>query len=333
MNRKVLKVRMAKRISKASENCRKLLLNSLLTLSVIFSVQTAHAQGSNIPTFAELCNAPGVIKCVGFDNASEIDPWVVPASQDIVRARLDTTVRASGGGSLRFEIPGLTGSNNSGSWMAPMGQGFGQYEKFYVMFKQRFSPVMLDSTIKWGAGWKQVIFHKRGSSCGAVELTTQNLYKRNFPQMYTSCGARQLEIRDSQGIKLEQGDYNCYYGQYNSEDCAFYAADQWMVFYWEVEIGQWRTNTSKIRAFVAYEGQPLKQYIDVPNFELSYNDSEDDTYSTVQITPYSTDKVSTEDHPTAYTWYDELIVSTQPIAYPRAAGATRPDAPTDLETN
>lgn len=329
MNRDILSANRNHR----SSMCRPMRLNTLLTLMSLFAAPIVLAQANEIPTFAELCAAPGVVKCVGFDDASEIDPWVVPASQDIVRAGLDTTVKASGGGSIRFEIPGLTGSNNAGSWMAPMGQSFGQNEKFYVMFKQRFTREMLDNSFKWGAGWKQVIFHKRGSSCGAVELTTQNLYSRGFPQMYTSCGARQLEDRDGQGIKLQQGDYNCYYRQYNSEDCGFYAEEQWMVFYWEIEIGEWVTNTSKIRAYLAYEGQLLKQFIDMPNFELSFNDSENDTYSTIQLTPYSTDKVSTFDHPTAYTWYDELIVSTQPIAYPRAAGAIAPEAPTDLDAN
>jgi hypothetical protein len=39
-------------------------------------------------------------------------------------------------------------------------------------------------------------------------------------------------------------------------------------------------------------------------------------FNSVYLTTYMTNKDSAADHPTAYAWYDELIVSTEPIAPP-----------------
>jgi hypothetical protein len=37
----------------------------------------------------------------------------------------------------------------------------------------------------------------------------------------------------------------------------------------------------------------------------------------VWLIPYNTNKDGTQDHPTAYTWYDELIISKSRIPDPK----------------
>lgn len=277
--------------------------------------------------FQARCSAPGVVKCVGFDSAAEIAPGVnlYPAWDGQIRGVADTAIKASGSSSLRFEVPAYSAANTSGYSMWDMGRNFGPGSTFYVQFRQRFSQAMLDTQFN-SNGWKQVIFHRSSVSCGSVELTTQNSYNQGFPIMYTDCGARSLRdtlINDD--YMLQQGDYQCRYSS-RPAGCATYKANQWMTFSYRVQIGEWNTPTSSINAWVAYEGEPLKQWIKQDNFELRYGDSPTDTYSKIQLTTYQSKKDTTQNHPVGYVWYDELIVSTQPIAGPGGSLIPPPDS-------
>jgi hypothetical protein len=267
--------------------------------------------------FQRRCSGAGVIKCMGFDSSAEVIPGqtLLPAWDGVYRGTFDTTTRASGAASLRFEIPQYSAANTSGSALLDMGRGFGPGSTFYIQFRQRFTQAMLDTKYQ-SDGWKQVIFHRAGVSCGSVELTTQNSWNQGFPIMYTDCGGRQLkENIGSSDYMLQQGDYQCKYSA-RPNGCATYAANQWMTFSYRVTVGAWDTPTSTIQAWVAYEGQPLRKWIDMSNFVLKYGDSPSNTYSKIQLTPYQSKKSTSQSHPTAYTWYDELIVSTSPIPGP-----------------
>lgn len=273
--------------------------------------------------FNARCTAPGVIKCVGFDSTADIQHNVTlfPAAGGAFRGTIDTTTRASGAGSLKFEIPAGSGPNAAGYWSSYMGQQFGANTTFYVQFRQRFSPEMIDTRFLTGTGgttyWKQVIFHELGSTCDSIELTTGNIQNRGFPQMYTECGANPLDTSLPGGdFGLQQGDYDCRFQNQNSTDCSEYHPNEWMTFYYEIHLGDWGTESSYIKAYVAYEGGPMLQFIDLPNTRLNFNDSPNDTYDTIDLLTYMTGKSGTQSHPTAYSWYDEFIVSTQPIAGP-----------------
>lgn len=281
--------------------------------------------------FDAACSQSGVLKCIGFDSASELDPYLTAADDDQIHGFLDTSVSASGGGSLRFEIPPFSSSDSSGAWRDDLGGSFGEGDRFYVAFKQRFSQAMVDTDFD-GAGWKQMIIHRNGPSCASVQLVTQNQFHNGFPTMYTDCGAYNFYIEQPDGdFHLQQGDYVCRYRSPNTTDCSYYRADNWMTFYYEVEVGNWDTPNSVVRAFVAYEGEPLMQFVDMRDVSFEYDSSPSDTFDIIQLTPYHTDKNASLNHPVAHTWYDDLIISTQPIydvdAIPTAV---RPMPPTGL---
>ncbi len=279
--------------------------------------------------FEGRCHAEGVLVCQGFDTPEITIPAKYPASglypagDQSFRGFFDSKVKASGAGSLRFEIPTRTGANAAGYWQQSMGRSFGEGSTFYVQFRQRFSKEMLKN--KWGdTTWKQVIFHHQGATCADVELTTVQYYQAGFPTMYTACGARTLYTNGGNPpTKLEQGDYNCWYGQYSAKDCFMYPADEWVTFYYQVSIGHWERPDSTINAWVARDGKPYKQWIEMRNFVLS-NDHPGQDYDTVTLLTYMTAKSDKIDLPTAYCWYDDLIISTRPIAPPSASGATPP---------
>ncbi len=274
--------------------------------------------------FETRCRAPGVLVCEGFESPAEFAParWpasgLYPAWDQVIRGTRDTSVRASGKSSLRFEIPSRSPANAAGFWRQSMKHSFGEGSTFYVQFRQRFSKEMLKN--KWkDTSWKQVIFHNTAATCADVELTTGQYYHDGFPIMYTDCGGRL--IATNSGVppyKLEQGDYNCWYSQYNAKDCFFYPADEWVTFYYEISIGHWEKPDSSIQAWVALDGQPYKQWIKMPGFVLK-NENPGQDYDSVTLLTYMTGKNMLDSQPLAYTWYEDLIVSTQPIASPTAS--------------
>jgi chitodextrinase len=290
------------------------------TVSAAVSVTTNNAVAAN--TFQQRCAAAGVIKCVGFDALTDITPFISADGNGVIQASLDTTISASGGGSLKFVIPATSGQNSSGSWSDRLGGSFGPGTTFFVQYRQRFSPEFVNTNYN-GNGWKQSIFHMAGSTCASIELTTQNTWQHGFPEMYTDCGARGFEVPLNGGTDtlLEQGDtsttgYNCHYINQVAPFCAFYQPNTWMTFYYEVVLGSWGTPTSTIKAWVAYEGGPMQEFINMQGYTLNFNNSASDVYNSITLLPYNTNKPASQVNPVAYTWYDELIVSTQPIPAP-----------------
>jgi hypothetical protein len=270
------------------------------------------------------CHSAGVLVCVGFDSPTDFVPakWpgsgLYPAGDQVIRGSFDTTVKASGKGSLRFEIPSHSGANAAGSWIQRFGRNFGEGTTFYVQFRERFSPEMLKN--HWGdTSWKQVIFHNAAATCASVELTTGQYYHDGFPIMYTECGGRGLYTNSgTPPYLLEQGDYNCWYGQYNAKSCFMYPANAWVTFYYQVSLGHWGKPDSSINAWVALDGQGYRQWIRMPHFILR-NEHPGQDYDSLTLLTYMTNKDASKDLPTAYAWYDELIVSTEPIAPPTAS--------------
>lgn len=302
--------------------------------------------------FASRCAAPGVVKCVGFDDTTtEIvrGQTLHPDGNGVYRGGLDTAVKASGNGSLRFDLPPPphAGQNIAGSWTPlsndALGRLFGQNSTFYVQFRQRFSPEMLSNT--WNGYWKTVIFHYNQRSCGSLELATQRYYGNPMVTMYTDCGGRNFfttldgtRLTNSTPLLLQQGDYRCEYGRINASDCFFIATDEWMTFYYKITIGTWDQPNSTVEAWVAFESSSeYRQFVRVPDLSLSCNSNScttspgrDEGFNNLTFTPYMTGLPSNSGRAgvTSRVWYDELIVSTQPIPPPTASA--RPQAPSSL---
>jgi hypothetical protein len=274
------------------------------------------------------CHAPGVLVCQGFDSPDKIHParypgtGLYPAWDGSFRGTIDTGVKASGAGSLRFEVPSHSAANTSGYWRQPFGRNFGEEATFYVQFRQRFSEEMLKND--WGGTtWKQVIFHNDGQTCTDLGIVTVQYYDSGFPIMYTECGARMVATNNGKPpYLLQQGDYNCWYRRYNAKDCFLYPANEWVTFYFKVSVGHWGRPDSSINAWVARDGQRYRQWIKIPDFMLQ-NAHPGRDYDSLTLLTYMTGKSTSVEHPTAYTWFDELIVSSQPIAEPTASAASK----------
>ncbi|MDP2324904.1 MAG: hypothetical protein Q8N51_12875, partial [Gammaproteobacteria bacterium] len=124
--------------------------------SAIVTVQD-QSQTNN---FQARCAGSGVLQCVGFDSSADFSSSLLfPAGDGQIRAVMDSNVKASGNGALRFEIPSNSGANSSGYWLGSLGKDFGPGDTMHLQFRQRFSQAMLNTNYEPGAGWKQFILH------------------------------------------------------------------------------------------------------------------------------------------------------------------------------
>lgn len=266
-------------------------------------------------TFAQRCADPAVVKCVGFDTPAEVDPFVYPPhGMTDKRARVVTDVKASGAGSLRFDIPPNTPADTSGSYWQNFSDDlsvqFGEGQQFFVQWRQRFSPEFLRTAYRGGGGWKQAIIGEgdrpgvRVYSCTEIEIVVQNTDQRGFAQVYHSCG----------------GKDGAYEGLDNVRAIS-YRADEWMTFQVQVKIGRWYRNDRRyqrdgtVRLWVAAEGRPSRLAVDRSRYDL-VNTNPAARYGKVWLLPYHSRKDPSQRHPTGHTRYDELVISRSRIADP-----------------
>lgn len=303
--------------------------------------------------FAARCAGPGVLRCIGFDNTTADivrGTNLHPDGNGNYRAGLDTAQKASGGGSLRFDLPPPphAGANIAGRWSPlsndGLGRLFSQNSTFYVQFRIRFSREFLDNT--WNSAWKIVLFHYLQTTCGSIEITTQE-YFSDFPLMYTDCGATHMYATldgtrhtETPPLLVQQGDYRCEYGSVSTANCFAFVPDEWLTLYYKISIGSWDQANSTVEAWVARAGQGYRQFIRVPGMRLSCNENScttspgrDQGYNNITFTPYMTGLSPSSGRAgvTSRLWYDELIVSTQPIPAPASGPAPQP--PTGLQVN
>lgn len=276
-------------------------------------------------------------------NAGIMPPW---GTSDYSRATRDTTVKASGNSSLKFTIPPNSGSDSSGAFFANFSSDlsvqFGENAEFYVQWRQRFSREFLETKFAGGGGWKQIIIGtgdqpgKVYASCTATEIVLTNLEHRGFPIMYHSCTGSAshgpydgfYEPYPAYDYKLQNARTSpyCLYSQSGASyfpprgNCFGYFPDEWMTFQVRIKTGPRvgdEFRNSYITLWMAREGQRSEKVIEWGPYNLSAGPiAENQRYGKVWLTPYNTDKSAAQSHPTAYTWYDELIVSRSPIADP-----------------
>ena len=333
---------------------------------------------SSAVDFATRCQDSAVVRCVGFDQQSDINGGygdVQGITPGETTPNLDTSVMASGGGSLRLTIPSNSGANTSGTFFTNFSDDlsvqFGGNQQFFIQWRQRFTAEFINTYYNGGGGWKQIIIgtgDKPGctastsangqcySSCTALETVVQNVYHRGFPQMYNSCtgssshGAYDAfsESFNSYDFKLQnaRGAPYCLYSQGNTNpssyfpsqgNCFGYFPGEWMTFQVGITTGPRQGDefvNSNIKLWMAREGQPSELVMDYGPYNLTAgSQSANQQFGKVWLLSYNTDKNPSQSHATAYTWYDELIISRARIADPDGSPIIRPMPPTDLQSN
>jgi hypothetical protein len=307
------------------------------------SVSVSNATDAALADFQARCAALGVLRCEGWDNAADFTPaggggyasGLYPAEDGTYQGIQDTSLKVSGAGSLKFNIRAGSvsplGTNPSGLWKANFGPDnnitrFGPHTTLYIQFRLRLDPNMInyDWTKVSGQGWKVFIAFGPipGTSCTGAQFVQENTNQTNVATGYTSCGTPSLDTNNGvPPMLIEQGDYNCPYtssGGYSSNpNCFAYPVNTWMTEYWVVSVGDYGQPNTSFTAYIAPDGQPLKKFIDLPNFTFNSGASAGDALMEIILQPYFSGATNATISPASAMWFDELIISTQPIAAPK----------------
>ena len=299
------------------------------------------------------CRHPGVTACQRFDNASDFEPAVFPGTgvypgsgDNYTLQTRDTSVFKTGTSALRFRWPaGVTGSNPAGDFRQLFNTSFSQNSHFYVQYSMRISPEFVSNMPFWNSNWKHHIMYRMlGTSCAGIEITgvisAASSSSNAVPHLYTDCGARsmwttsnnqtwadQTPLWQQQTATVGTSGYSCQYSAYtagsgNGTGCFFFAqhTNQWVTFYYDIELGAWSTPTSIIKGYVAFDGGPYLQYVNVTNMTMFVDGASSNGYTVISLLPYQTG-LSSSAPVDAYMWFDDVIVSTSPIAAPGVAGS------------
>lgn len=239
-------------------------------------------------------------------------------------------------------------------------QTFGQNSTFYVQYAFRADGgwTSTDWTQYGGSGQntapKLSIFHNViAGSCAEEEITVHNHNAHNLPTVYSECGSRQA-ITSTDGstynesgsfLYFQQGwtiaapftGYQCEYnsGAFSGPNCFHFTANQWYTIYFKIHVGTWGSSNSSIEAWIAPYGQQMKKWVNTNSYILNTENLCNASgtgsgslpcpgFNTLELTQFMTGKISGNGSPAAHVWYQEVIISNQPIPSSCLSGCSQP---------
>ena len=306
-------------------------------------------------------NGPGVVRSFDFDAPAQLgsktyrsNVWLNCGVKTC--ATIDTNVKASGAGSLRFDIPTLSPDNAAGSWSTEFSPDlsvrFGENSEFYVQWRQRVNQAYIDAKIldTSGApqgGFKSLIIGPGNTaattynSCEASHVVLTTFYQSRIPVGYNSCTGSKSHAAYAGFYETVLGkngaasDYliqngptlNCSF-RTGGPNCIRWAANEWMTYKIWIKTGARNNVThefdnSEYKLWIAREGQPSVLAVwwrpGIPGyFPLTAGTASDpnQSFGKITLTPFMTAKNPTQDHPLLQMWFDDLIISRQDIPDP-----------------
>jgi len=242
--------------------------------------------------------------------------------------QIDSTTAHSGAGSLKITIPSNSSADSGGHFTEvfkrnrdgnPAGIHIGPGSRFgnvlYFQFYQRFDDNFLSTNFACSrgecGGWKQAIWYgnpPNGRSASSLEVTMNNGWQRGVPQMYGQVGSDYYGIQDARGCTYKADARSG--TDYMEPPCIRYKPNQWMEFTGRIEIlGESNQPSSRVQLWI--DGELA---IDYKRARIDWSGASGEGFGQFLLSPYHTDKNPSEVHPIGHVWYDDLIISTQPIA-------------------
>jgi hypothetical protein len=296
-------------------------------VTVNVSNSTSTAAAAALQDFNARCTGTGVVYCQAFDDPTGFQQNVnifENTSYPGVFPTQDMTTSRSGKSSLRIDVPPFQGPN-MGKFSANFSGPFADNSDIYFQLATRISPEMIsnfnDSAFQWPT-WKNHSFYNGNTSCTALDVTNGINFDGKIPGLYTNCGGAAYYTNGGHPpYLLQQGDYNCPYRGETPTICFYWPTNTWITFYYHVHLTTADANgnfpNSTIEAWVSTNGQPYKKWI---NFVGNYHQPGNGYghgWNSFELYPYMTGKDSSiGGYPTAHVWYDEVVISTKPIAAP-----------------
>jgi hypothetical protein len=258
----------------------------------------------------------------------------------------DATYEASGNYSLKFTVRSQSGQQNSGAFN-PVFKRFGEPPnstfakfgpggEFWVRFSMRQSNSLITTFFNGiggrATGTKRLIVHGLESSEN-LEETINDGFQRRVPQMYSDSGTEDYGIQDWIGCTFAQDP------DYPEPPCRRFIADIWRVYQVHVIVAD---NANKdngiVELYLDDEKDPIIRVVDSNMSGLQITESYTETalwdgksngYGKLTFTLFATNKDSSQVHPEAYMWIDDVVISHTRV--PPLNGSTiRPNPPTAL---
>jgi hypothetical protein len=228
--------------------------------------------------------APGVVRYFDFDTPASVNSGCTQPAKTVAECQnfkvdpgnlttptIDTALKASGSGSLRFDVTSGKGSSNaagafSANFSSDLKTRFGENSEFFVQWRQRFNAAMVDTQITTNDGSPQYGIKmlslqagdftdpnapygfRQYSSCEAIGVVTQTYYQTRWPIAYNSCTGSASHppysgfgevVHDTPGWELIQNgipNQGCSYSA-SKAGCFKWVADEWMTFELRVKTG------------------------------------------------------------------------------------------------
>jgi hypothetical protein len=268
----------------------------------------------------------------------------------------DTTgPRVSGTGSLRLEHrSGENNANMTGSYTRFNADGgallpnFAPGQVFYTQFRYRIDTNWFNNIPTWaGAGKKVILLHQDNISCGRIELTIQHFpswYSTRIWRMYKDCGSeidpngsnlftntgnpnangtppillQQRWDLDSGPSYTKVPGYEIQYGAGSAAGAFAPQANIWYTVDQRIQLpSAWGQSNARVEAWITEPGQTQRQKF-ISWIGAIYSNGEPQNFmNNFTLTTYMTGGANNAGT-TGSCWYDEVIVSTQPIALPAA---------------
>jgi hypothetical protein len=308
------------------------------------SVSTPCVSGTGAAAdWAARSGAAGVVQAIRFATAANVTNY---RHGDAMASRVvhDPTDGIIGDGCLKINVLRADGAN-SGNWRAPLnsawttdGQGFGSTE-LYVQYRVKLGPNRLTAS-NGGGGFKICNIAGYKPSCPGCshshtghEIVVGNAYWRGSLLAYREhpvSGTTSFETTNSAGdIFLQTGldrgahitdkyqRYCLYQGGPGSAGCWDFEEQAWFTIYYRIKIVDYggAGTGNAIDIYVARAGETAYTLLyNNRNFRIGSDSDYAQGVNGIWFLPYDTNRSSANYD----TWhkYDQLIVSTQPIACP-----------------
>ena len=226
-------------------------------------------------------HGPGVVTAMGFDTQADwlsriadTDGCLAAYAPGCRANAWDSSVKASGAGSVRFDIRSQTGQGAGGNVVVNFSPDnsvqFGANEEFWLQWRQRFDAYMIDHDYAESGGsgeWKQVIIAQgdrtlangsvlQGYACSEAQLVIQNVGGRDFPSGYIECGRyanfeQTLGTNDSGSTVITRqnakGSTCIFFPRtMDTSGCLRYYPNEWMTFMVHLRMGPEGTDVSSV---------------------------------------------------------------------------------------
>lgn len=240
------------------------------------AIKHAAAPATQASDFSTICAGAGVLKCVGFDSATDIS-HIITGNSGLLPGNgasscsggngalcplIDTTTASSGAGSLKFTIPVNTSGSGTGAYFTnfstDLSQQFGANSQFYIQWKQMFDPNFLAYHTS-GDGFKQELVGSGDTAsttyytCTDTVIVQEMTNYYGFSQMYDGCNSASTSHSQFDYFyqtfgstkKAQNGMPSpyCLLSQYPNNffppngNCFQLVANQWMTFETHVTVG------------------------------------------------------------------------------------------------